>query len=485
MLRFVSNSRLRERSLRRLGPLEPAEHQRACEFWVCNSQAIAFSSELRSVRNGMSVDKSSSLRALNPIVSSDGVLRVGGRLLNAAELPVATKCPAIIPRRSDLSRLLVQDAHERTLHGGPMLMLAHLRKQFWLVDGPNEVRRYVQKCVTCFRHTAKPTTQLMGSLPAARVTPSRPFSRCALDYSGAILVRSAKGRGHHATKAYVAVFVCLATKAVHVELASDLTSAAFIAAYERFTARRGVCTDLYSDNATNFVGASAIFVRSEREMFSGEVLTVLGSRGTKWHFAPPLSPHFNGLAESAIRSVKHHLKRVVGEATLTFEELTTVLAKIEAVLNSRPIYPISSDPNDFDVLTPAHFLIGESTGMIAQRDHKDDKIPVMRRWELTQQMVQRFWRRWSADYLHTLQQRRKWQRSQQDIQVDDLVLLLDDNLPPGKWSIGRVCEVHPGEDGHVRVATVRTRGGTFKRAVVRMAKLPNQEAIPTENDEVV
>lgn len=483
--RFYRNCRTTDRAQRVSGPLTPAEHLQARDVWVRAAQSGAFPDELRHVRNGEAVSKSSTLRALNPVITPDGILRVGGRLVNARELTDAARCPAIIPRRSDLSRLLVQDAHERTLHGGPMLMLAYIRRQFWLIDGPNEVRNHVRKCATCFRHTAKPTTQLMGALPPARVMPSRPFAHCALDYSGAILVRSAKGRGHHATKAYVAVFVCLATKAVHVELAGDLTTAAFIAAYERFTARRGLCTDLYSDNATNFVGASAIFVRTEREIFGAEVLAALATRGTKWHFSPPLSPHFNGLAESAIRSVKHHLKRVVGEVTLTFEELTTVLAKIEAVLNSRPIYPLSSDPSDFEALTPAHFLIGEPTGVLPQRDCSNDKIPVLLRWELTKQMVQRFWRRWSADYLHTLQQRRKWQRPQDELAVDDMVLLLDDNLPPGKWSLGRVVQTHPGDDGHVRVATVRTKAGVFKRAVVRMAKLPNQARTATSTDETV
>lgn len=172
------------------------------------------------------------------------------------------------------------------------------------------------------------------------------------------MVRSAKGRGHHATKAYVAVFVCLATKAVHIELVGDLTTTAFIAAYERFAARRGTCTHLYSDNATNFVGA-AKFLRSERKLFDDTVQTALASKSTTWHFAPPLSPHFNGLAESAIRSVKHHIRRVIGDNTLTFEEMSTVLTKIEACLNSRPLCPISSDPDNFDALTPAHFLIGE------------------------------------------------------------------------------------------------------------------------------
>lgn len=90
-------------------------------------------------------------------------------------------------------------------------------------------------------------------------------------------------------------------------------------------------------------------------------------------------------------------------------------------------------------------------------------------------MYQRFWSRWSSDYLHTLQQRKKWQSASQDIKIGDMVLILEDNLPPNKWALGRVLLTHPGADGHTRVVTVRTKMTTFKRAIVKLARLPNQE----------
>lgn len=351
-------------------------------------------------------------------------------------------------------------------------MLAYLRRAYWIVDAPNQVRQYVKRCTICFRESAKPQHQLMAALPTARVVPSRPFMHCAMDYSGTVMVRTSKGRGHHATKAYVAVFVCLSTKAVHIELVGDLSTVGFIAAYERFTSRRGCCSDLYSDNATNFVGAASSFLRCERDVFNQKVQSILANKGTTWHFSPPLAPHFNGLAESAIRSVKHHIRRVVGESTLTFEELTTVLSKIEACLNSRPLYPMTNDPEDCDVLTPGHFLIGEPTSTIPQRNVLDCKESLLTRWQLTHQMVQRFWKRWSSEYLHTLQQRHKWKTTRENIRVGDLVLILEDNMPPAKWARGRVLEVHPGDDGNIRVVTLKARGSTFKRSIVKVARLP-------------
>lgn len=265
--------------------------------------------------------------------------------------------------------------------------------------------------------------------------------------------------------------------------ASDLTTAAFIAAYERFVARRGACTNLYSDNATNFVGASAVFLRTERALFDTSVQTTLAARGTTWHFSPPLSPHFNGLAESAIRSVKHHIRRVIGETTLTFEELTTVLCKVEACLNSRPIHPMSSNAEDFDVLTPGHFLIGEPTVTIPARNIIDERMSTLNRWKLTEQLVQRIWARWSADYLHTLQQRRKWQTAEDNIRVGDLVLVLEDNQPPSKWAVGRIVEAHPGSDGRVRVVSIRAKDSVYKRSIVKVARLPIDQE--DQDDDVV
>lgn len=118
---------------------------------------------------------------------------------------------------------------------------------------------------------------------------------------------------------------------------------------------------------------------------------------------------------------------------------------------------MTSDPEDCDVLTPGHFSIGEPTTTIPQRNVLDCKTAALTRWQLTHQMVQRFWKRWSTEYLHTLQQRRKWTAKCNNIQVGDLVLILKDNLPPSKWALGRILEVHPGNDGNVRVVTIKAR----------------------------
>lgn len=154
----------------------------------------------------------------------------------------------------------------------------------------------------------------------------------------------------------------MATKAIHLEVVSDMTAQGFLSAFKRFVARRGHVADMWSDNGTTFVGSA----RELKELFSAERSNVaaeiadwMASNGTNWHFIPPHSPNFGGLWESGIKSTKHHLKRVIGNNTLTFEELTTTLSQIEGCLNSRPISQISNNPDDPSPLPPGHFLIGE------------------------------------------------------------------------------------------------------------------------------
>ncbi|XP_024872247.1 uncharacterized protein LOC112454856, partial [Temnothorax curvispinosus] len=200
----------------------------------------------------------------------------------------------------------------------------------------------------------------MGNLPRGRVTPARPFLRTGVDYAGPILVRTSKGRGHRAHKAFIAVFICLASKAVHLEAVSDYTTEAFLAAFRRFTSRRGLCAEVFSDCGTNFVGADRVL----REFFRAaspdgrHIANAVTDQGIRWHFNPPAAPHFGGLWEAAVKSTKHHLRRVIGETTLTFEELSTFLAQVEAYLNSWPLQALSDDPDDVSALTPGHFLIG-------------------------------------------------------------------------------------------------------------------------------
>ncbi|XP_044760248.1 uncharacterized protein LOC123317705 [Coccinella septempunctata] len=199
----------------------------------------------------------------------------------------------------------------------------------------------------------------MGSLPTPRVAPSHPFTHTGVDYAGPIQIRLSRGRGCKSYKGYIAVFICLSTKAIHIEAVTDLTSTAFMAAFRRFISRRGICTDLYSDNGTNFVGAKKILDKETKDAIDEQAIKeAVATEAVRWHWNAPASPHHGGLWEAGVKSIKYHLKRTIGNHTLTYEELSTLLCQIEACLNSRPLIALSEDTEEIDVITPGHFLIG-------------------------------------------------------------------------------------------------------------------------------
>lgn len=175
-----------------------------------------------------------------------------------------------------------------------------------------------------------------------------------------------------------------------------------------------------------------------------------------------------------MKSAKTHLRKTVGNASLTFEEMITVLTQIEACLNSRPIAPLPDSEDGLEALTPGHFLIGKPLEALPDSTLLYQPNTVLRRWQLCQALTQSFWRRWSSEYLSYLRQLTKWQVPTRNFQVGDLVCLQEDGMSPTKWPLARVMAVHPGRDGLVRVLTLRTPQGTYTRPVTKAALiLPN------------
>ncbi|XP_018571541.1 uncharacterized protein LOC108911166 [Anoplophora glabripennis] len=246
-------------------------------------------------------------------------------------------------------------------------------------------------------------------------------------------------------------------------------------AMRRFIGRRGKPAHMYSDNGKNFVGANSDLkeLGNMLKQNSDSLSEILANEDVNWHFIPPYSLHFGGLWEAAVRSTKFHLKRVAGNAHLTFEEMYTLLVQVESILNSRPLSPISASPIDLTPLTPAHFLIG--CPLTSLPDRELENVPTNRlvRYQRIQQTVQHFWSRWKKEYLSELHQRQKNHRGPQFVNVGDLVLLRDENLPPLRWRLGRVKELHPGAHGIARVITIQTANGPTKRAATQVCPLPD------------
>lgn len=211
-----------------------------------------FSEEIKMIQSSKTGNQK--LNSLCPFLCVDGFLRVGGRLQNSP-IAFSQKHPILLPKRHHITLLIIRDIHRKTFHGGTNLTLATLRQPYWVSSGRNVIRQILHKCVICHRFSAKVKQQLMSSLPASRVSPSRTFDHTGVDYAGSVDIRMSKHRGKGTFKGYIVVFVCMSTKAIHLELASDLSSKTFIAAFKRFISRRGLSSHMYSDNGTNFVGA--------------------------------------------------------------------------------------------------------------------------------------------------------------------------------------------------------------------------------------
>ncbi|XP_071575473.1 uncharacterized protein [Temnothorax nylanderi] len=405
-------------------------------YWLKTVQSTHYPDEIKNLSAGTPIKRSSPLKALNPFLDEHALIRLGGRLANSA-LPYDERHPIILPRHR-VSALLIDRAHKRTLHGGTQLTLRTLRQQYWLVSARDAIKAQIRNCVTCIRERAASLFQVMGNLPEARVTVSAPFSHTGVDYAGPISITPIAGRGQRARKYYIAVFVCMATKAVHLEYAEDYSTAGFLAAFKRFASRRGLPSHMYSDNGTNFLDADRELSHAVRSLLrDAELHDYFASENIQWHFNPPAAPHFGELWEAAVKAFKHHFRRIAKNHTLAQAELGTLICQIEACLNSRPIAALSDDPQDFAALTPGHFLIGRPLLSVPETSCLEIRENRLSRWQLVQKLHEQMWKSWSSDYLHALQQRHKWQRATAPLKVNELVLVCNNCLPPSKWDLNR------------------------------------------------
>ncbi|XP_076549204.1 uncharacterized protein LOC143306713 [Osmia lignaria lignaria] len=474
VMRFIHN--LRNKSQKHTGPISATEFEASTRILVLITQSIAFAREIYSLKIDGRVDNKSRLIPLKPFLDKQGILRVGGRLIHS-ELPKEQKHQIILPSDHHITRLIIREEHERLNHAGTQATLYSVRETFWPLNGRNVTRIIIHKCVRCFRAKPRSVDYIMGDLPQERVSCSRPFLDVGVDYCGPLYIKEKRFRNRNKIKVYVAIFVCMSTKAVHLELVSDLTTEAFMACLKRLFSRRGISRTIHSDNATNFVGSSRELIALHKLIQSDEHNTAiqkfLAEQKVTWNFIPPRSPHFGGLWEAAVRSFKHHLVRTVGDTLLTFEQLETCIIEIEAILNSRPLSPISPDPNDLQPLTPGHFLIGGPLTSFPEMDLTDTASNRLSAWQHAQKLRQHFWRRWQKEYLHQLTIRSKWQSNLNHcIHPGTLVVIKEDNLPPLRWKLGRIVATHPGPDGITRVATIKTDTGECKRCVKKLCPLP-------------
>ncbi len=415
--------------------MSPLELREATVVIIRLIQQDMYPLEYKALPKEKGLPPKSSLLSLNPYLGPDGLLRVGGRLMNS-QVERSYKHPIIVPPNHKFTVLFLEMIFI-------YLFICQKTVKLYMTCGERNLSRIstcglstndgmcaptvldslpttgskkvINACLTCKRWRATPVGQIMGSLPPSRVNPSRPWAHTSLDYCGPILTKPSLTRSNMSQKTGIAVFICHSTKASHLEIVENLSSSQFIAAFERFGSRRGYPVHMYSDNASTFKSASRILAEANRFVLPArdlEVITKFSSvQGTSWHFYPTYSPHRNSLAEAYVKSLKFHLRRALGQQVVPLLTLYTLLAKIEACLNSRPLEVTSTDTDVNLILTPNHLVYGHALNTFPiDTDSPLVQITPAQQFRHLNNKFAIIWKYWSRNYLHTLQQRVKWKR---------------------------------------------------------------------------
>ncbi|XP_055623063.1 uncharacterized protein LOC129766521 [Toxorhynchites rutilus septentrionalis] len=423
---------------------------------IKQTQRESYPQDLITLENNGRVEVNSSIAELEPTLDSDGVIRTTGRLDKARSLPYAVRHPIIIPNKH---HLITKDHHERFLHRQLEAVIAAIRLNFWIVNTRSAVKRAFAKCQWCKNQKSTPQAPQMGLLPECRTSPStKAFIHTGIDYFGPMEITVRRST----EKRWGALFTCMATRAVHLELADDLTTDALIRCILTLQYRRGQIKAFYSDNGTNMQGASNLFKALEKRT---------ASKGIEWHFIPPSAPHFGGAWERMVQETKKLLKQKLwGNSKPNESELRLALTEIEYLLNSRPLTHIPLNVDDDEPLTPNHFLMGAADTPYPSLSDVNKAEASRSHWLKVQHATQNFWERWTTEYLPKLMKREKWRKPMEPLQKDDIVVMADEQIK-GKFHKGIITETNPSSSGQVRSVTVKFGKNQLVRPAVKLAKL--------------
>ena len=442
-----------------LGPLTAQELEESRKYLIKDAQ-----------KNLHCRLKKDDFKMLSPFIDDEGIIRVGGRM-DKAIVSYETKHPAMLPHDHKISRLITQEAHQCG-HPGVATTAAKTRAKYWILRVHDLAKTVKFKCVTCREMEPKTETQIMADLPHHRTAPdSPPFYYTSCDYFGPLTVKVGRNK---TTKHYGVIFTCLNTRAVHLEIATDCTTMEFIQTLRRFFSIRGYPAMMLSDNGTQMVGAQRELRRMIEDWDIEKLREYCADKGMEWRFTTPAAPHQNGCAEALVKSCKIGLKKAMGNHILTPFELYTCMLEVANLVNQRPVGRVPNDPDDGAYLCPNDMLLGRASPQVPQGPFRETRNP-RKRVEFVQKIVDSFWRRWTRDVFPLLVPRKKWNTSRRNVQVDDFVMVAEPNTVRGKWIIGRVVEVYPGQDGRVRNVKVKTPTGNYSRPITKIAVIQPAE----------
>ena len=434
------------------------DSQQAQNAIIRTVQEEVYADEISCIQKQERIPKSSPLKNLDPFIDDHGLLRVGGRIHDSS-LSHKEKNPLIIPGHHHIAVLIIKHHHEQTHHQGRLYTEGAVRTAgYWIVGGKRKVSSIIHQCVICRRLRAPLTVQKMANLPSDRLSTEPPFTRVGLDVFGPWCVSSRQTRGRSTeSKRWAAIFTCMSVRAVHIEVIESLDTSSFINALRRFLAVRGPVKHIRSDRGTNFIGACRA-LKIPSNIDDTAVKTYLADQGCSWTFNPPHASHFGGSWERMIGLARRILDSMflqLKNTKLTHEVLVTFMSEVAAIINARPLVPVSTDPNDPFLLTPAALLTQKVNILPAPAGEYGGSDLFKQQWRQVQHLSNTFWDRWRKQFLPTLQARRKWQSSQPDIKSGSVVLLKNSQAPRNEWPLGMVTQVFPSKDGKVRKVEVK------------------------------
>ncbi|XP_053696951.1 uncharacterized protein LOC128744165 [Sabethes cyaneus] len=439
-------------------PIVTALDMREAELILLKkAQKDVYNQEIFNLSKKLPIERDSHILNLAPFLDQDGILRFRTRFENANCSPFKARYPIILPRKHHIMN------HEYFNHQKENTIIAEITQKYHIIHIKEAVRKFKRSCQFCKNKNAQANIPIMAALPQCRMQPYfKPFTLTGVDYFGPYIISI----GRRTEKRWGALFTCMTTRAVYLDLAYDLSADSFMVCLNSLQSRRGRVSELYSDNGTNFIGASNELKAIQHR---------LAGKGIDWHFIPPASPHFGGAWERLVKEVKSLLP----STTMPEHVLRGLLAVVENQINSRPLTNIPINSEDDEPLTPNHFLFGCVGDSETSLDDVSKTEASRQHWKRVQYLAKQFWDRWVKEYLPTLGKRSKWNYDCPPLKVGDIVMIMDENRK-GNWKKGVIQEVHPSKDGQVRSAIVQTQDGQTKRPACKLTVLDVEPSVEEE-----
>ncbi|XP_065217307.1 uncharacterized protein LOC135843368 [Planococcus citri] len=405
---------------------------------------------------------------------SQNIIRCHGRLVESC-LDDNAKFPILLPEKEFFTRLLIEKIHIDNYHVGVSHTLSELRKNFWIPKGRSTVYYVLKKCANCKYYDGGPYKYpAIPPLPEFRVNQSSPFSCCGIDTFGPLYVSDNSVQ----KKVFVSIFVCMITRAIHLELLENMTTQEFLLAFRNFIALRTIPKFVISDNAPQFKITKSAFENLWQQIISdNDVIDFCKNNLIEWKLLPEYAPWHGGFYERLIGIVKMSLKKTIFNCIITENQLRTVLYEVTSVINSRPIVYVGE--NDSNVLTP-NDLMNTKFDFIPDIDNVKNikRDVIVNLWKRSNNIINQFWNVWKFQYLTSLRERNisiKQKKNVVDLvpKVGDIVLIEGDKkfCPRGEWKVGKVINVNVSSDSNVRSAIVETKNSKLTRPINKLYPL--------------